>query len=178
MTDKDNKRCLVNLRETLNPKQSWNSSMSRFRRVLFPLPDGPAMTSGAGAMPYWLLAVLFQRTRSGEKEERRLKAGAQRLLGSLPVLAARTRGRLAAGRRLLCNFSFWVPMESIFSERWSKRWGDKNEAREGTDSTLVEGRGKEGAEKVAKRKCNQENATRRLRDCRSELVGAMAATIT
>ncbi len=40
------------LRETLNPKQSWNSSMSRFSRVLLPLPEGPAMTSGAGVRPY------------------------------------------------------------------------------------------------------------------------------
>lgn len=104
------------LRETLNPKQSWNSSMSRFSRVLLPLPEGPAMTSGAGVRPYWLLAVLFQRTRSGEKEERRLKAGAQ-LWGSLPVLAARARGRLA-GSRLRCSFSFWVPTESIFRQMW------------------------------------------------------------
>ncbi len=100
------------LRETLNPKQSWNSSISRFSRVLLPLPEGPAMTRGAGVMP--LLAVLFQRTSSGEKEERRLKAGAQSL-GSLPVLEARARGRLA-GSRLLCNFSFWVPTDSIFKQ--------------------------------------------------------------
>lgn len=34
------------LRETLNPKVLGNSSKSRFNRVLFPEPDGPASTSG------------------------------------------------------------------------------------------------------------------------------------
>lgn len=47
---------------------------------------------------------------------------------------------------------------------------------EWTDSTVecAEGGRAEGRE--SERKCNQENATRRiLRKCRSELVGAMAA---
>ena len=49
-------------RETLKPKSSGYSLRSFFKRVLFPEPEGPAMTSGLG------------RVRKEEEEEEDLSA--------------------------------------------------------------------------------------------------------